>query len=256
MSSPKISIVMPCFNAESTISDSIESVLNQTFTKFELIISDDHSTDKSIEIIKQYNDPRIKLISNKKNKGAAGARNSALDIAQGSYITFLDSDDLWMPNKLKNQLVYMEKNNLLFSYEDYSICDSNRKITGYMKSPNHISYKDLLKKCNIGCLTVMLHYSCISGLRFPYRKKEDYCFWLNILKKNNIIACNYLCNDAIYRKSGKSLSSNKIKEIYNQWVVLRCNDVNFISRIYFMATYILNGIVKHHIYYKKDKYYE
>ncbi|MEY0154184.1 glycosyltransferase family 2 protein, partial [Providencia rettgeri] len=149
-----VSIIMPCYNAEQYIKDSINSVLNQTYPHFELIIIDDLSTDNSINIINSFSDNRIKLIQLAQNGGAGVARNTGIEAAQGRFIAFLDSDDLWRPNKLEMQLKHMIKGNHSLSYTQY------QKFTKEGKGklvipPNTVTYNELLY-CNvIGCLTLM-----------------------------------------------------------------------------------------------------
>ena len=114
-----VSIIMPSWNTGRFIAESIESVINQTYANWELLIVDDCSTDNTNEVVRKFNDDRIKFFKNEKNSGAAITRNRALREANGEWIAFLDSDDLWLPKKLEHQILFMKKHNLIFSYHDY-----------------------------------------------------------------------------------------------------------------------------------------
>ncbi|MEC6822492.1 glycosyltransferase family 2 protein [Photobacterium piscicola] len=242
-----ISIIMPSYNSEKTILNSIYSVLSQTYKNWELIICDDGSNDQSVHKISEICDSRIKLYSNENKKGAAGARNTALKYANGKYICFLDSDDLWDNSKLDIQLSFMKRTDTDFSYSSYKIFKGSiDNIIGEFNPPDEISYYDLLKWCDIGCLTVMVKRELIIGLYFPYCYKEDYAFWLIILKKIKIKARNVPNCISYYRISSNSLSSNKIKEISRQYnVLINYSDSKKITALYYTFRYILNGLKKH-----------
>jgi len=239
---------MPAYNADKWIEQSIVSVLHQTFTDFELIICDDFSSDSTKDIINKYIsiDNRVKYITNKNPKGAAGARNTILDIARGEYITFLDSDDIWKESKLLNQYLFMKSNSVGFSFSDYEMFDetmSCKRIFARRK----VTFTDLLYTCDIGCLTVMVRRDCLGVMRFPYIYKEDYALWLLILK-SGVNAYNTGYNDAMYRKSSTSISSNKLKEIKRQYMVLKnIANVGLFQRAYYLAFYIVNAFRKHYI---------
>ncbi|MCF2948431.1 glycosyltransferase family 2 protein [Paraglaciecola aquimarina] len=249
-----ISIVMPAKDSAATIESSIFSVLAQTYKNFELLICDDGSTDSTIQIIKSFNDSRIKLIKNNIQSGAWAARNSCINEASGKYIAFLDSDDLWAPAKLETQLNFMHANNISFSYGDYHIFNSS-DIAGTFKAPNSVSYVQLCRKCDIGCLTVMLNASAIDKVVMPNIKKEDYATWLKILKHEKITAYRYPGVLASYRIGDKSLSSNKLIEITRQYNVLRSiAELSFIKSALCISIYAFSGIYKHLFKYKKHEY--
>lgn len=243
----KISIVMPAFNSDSVIKESIESVLNQTHANFELIICDDLSTDNTKEIIKKYveKDSRIKLINNINRKGAAGARNSCIQASISRYICFLDSDDLWAPEKLEKQIKFMKEHKIAMSHSNYIMFDTqhNKKI---IQSPKVISFSNIIKKCDIGCLTVMLDKKLIPyDILFPYTPKEDYALWVYLMK-NGIKSYNFGECSSFYRKQEQSLSSSKFKEIKKQWFVLKhIAQLNFINRLKCICFYSINGFIKH-----------
>ncbi|ATC74000.1 hypothetical protein BG257_05005 [Proteus mirabilis] len=243
----KISIIMPAFNSDSVIKESIESVLGQTHTNFELIICDDLSTDNTKEIIKKYVeiDQRIKLVNNIFKKGAAGARNSCIQASTSRYICFLDSDDLWAPEKLEKQINFMKKHKIAMTHSDYVMFDAkNNKKT--IQSPKVISFSNIIKKCDIGCLTVMLDKKLIPyDISFPYTPKEDYALWVYLMK-NGIKSYNFGECSSFYRKQEQSLSSSKFKEIQKQWFVLKhIAQLNFINRVKCISLYSINGFKKH-----------
>lgn len=244
MNQPLISIIMPAYNASATIKESIDSVLSQSYRHWELIIIDDASTDNTLDVIKNYQkkDKKIKVLKNKNNLKVAKTRNRGLDKAKGQYIAFLDSDDKWTHTKLENQLNFMLKNNIKFSYTNIQILNKKNKE---LKFEREADYKKLLKGNQISCLTVMLDSSLVNNLRMKDIGHEDYLFWLEILKENNIKAYNVNKTLAYYRDEGDSLSSNKLKAASWQWNIYRNHlKLSLLSSIYNFLFYIINGIKK------------
>lgn len=182
-----VSIIMPSYNTGFFVCDSIQSILNQTYTNWELIIVDDCSMDDTVSKILSFNDNRIKLLINNKNSGAAVSRNRALREAKGKWIAFLDSDDLWDSNKLEKQIKFMEDNNYHFSYTKYEEIDSdgnllNRIISG----PKKITKRKMYNYCWPGCLTVMYDAEFVGLIQIEdIKKNNDYAMWLQICKKSN-----------------------------------------------------------------------
>lgn len=248
-----ISIVMPSFNSGDTIKDSIESVLLQKYKLWELIICDDGSSDNTIDIINNFSDSRITIIKNKNLKGAAGARNSGIERISGEFLCFLDSDDIWAEDKLDVQLNFMISKKADFSYGSYYTFDhSITEPKGIFVPPETISFKRLLKSCDIGCLTVMLRVDSFKEFSFPYISKEDYAAWICCLK-SGITAHKYPGSYAYYRLSKNSLSSNKLKEIERQFCVVRkFGNVGFLKAVAYLCDYIIKGIVKHYYSYKNN----
>ena len=203
-----VSIIMPSYNTEKFIVDTINSVLNQTYKNWELIIVDDCSTDDTINIIKQFNDGRIKFFQNDKNSGAAISRNKALTEAKGKWIAFLDSDDLWYPEKLEKQIKFMKENDYHFSYTNYEEIDEksnslNRLITG----PRKISKRKMYNYCWPGCLTVMYDAETVGLIQIKdIKKNNDYAMWLQVCKKEKC----YLLDECLakYRKGRTGSISN------------------------------------------------
>ena len=146
MINQKVSIITPLYNSEKYIADAIDSVLLQSYTDFEMIIIDDYSQDKSVHKVKSYNDNRIKLICLKENKGAGIARNKGIEAAEGRYIAFLDSDDLWQPNKLEKQIDFMRSQNVSFCFSSFYLMNENgERLHKYREALPKVDYKKMLK---------------------------------------------------------------------------------------------------------------
>ncbi len=207
--SETVSIVMPSYNTTNFISETIESVLAQTYTDWELIIVDDCSTDNTDEVVKPYlSDSRIIYIKNEKNSGAAISRNRALREAKGKWIAFLDSDDLWMPEKLQKQIAFMEDNGYDFSYTNYIEIDENSEPNGRsVTGPKKITRHGMYNYCWMGCLTVMYNAEVVGTLQIEdIKKNNDYAMWLKVCKKADC----YLLNETLaeYRKRSGSISNH------------------------------------------------
>ncbi|HRS68168.1 MAG TPA: glycosyltransferase, partial [Paludibacteraceae bacterium] len=154
-----VSIITPAYNSSKFIEETIQSVLAQTYTDWELLITDDCSTDITLEIVEKYaaQDSRIKFFVLDQNSGAAAARNNSLARAQGKYIAFLDSDDLWLPQKLAWQLSYMQEHDCAFSFSDYTLMNEDGvDLNKVIHAPKKINYHHYLRNTIIGCLTVMI----------------------------------------------------------------------------------------------------
>lgn len=207
MENDLVSIIMPSFNTAKFIKDSIISVINQTHEKWELLIIDDCSNDKTQEIIKTFNDPRITLIINEKNLGAALSRNLGLKKAAGKWIAFLDSDDVWDFNKLEKQIQFMKRNNCFFSYTSYrEINEENEVVTRCVTGPMYINKIKMYQYCWLGCLTVMYDQNEIGLVQIENLKKNnDYAIWLKVIKKSNCMLCDEVL--ASYRKRKGSISN-------------------------------------------------
>ncbi|MGM7702931.1 glycosyltransferase family 2 protein [Pseudalkalibacillus sp. Hm43] len=224
MNEPKVSVITPSYKSSKFIGDTISSVLNQTYKNWEMIIVDDCSPDNSVEVIEEYvqKDSRIKLHQLSENSGAAVARNTAIDMADGKYIAFLDSDDLWLPEKLEKQVRFMEENKSVFSFTEYRIMDEEGSPTDItVKIPKEMSYRDLLKRTVIGCLTVMVNIEETGKVQMPnIRARQDLALWLSILRRG-YVAHGIQEELAMYRKVKGSVSSNKFKMIKKNWTVYR-----------------------------------
>jgi teichuronic acid biosynthesis glycosyltransferase TuaG len=243
-----VSVIMPAYNSEKYIRESIESVISQDYKNWELIIVDDCSKDDTKRIVKEYmkKDTRIKLIPLKKNLGVANARNTAIRESRGKYIAFLDSDDLWHRCKLSKQTSFMMENKYTFTFSNYElISDEGKLLDKKINAPNKVSYRRLLKGNPIGCLTVVVDRENIKNINMPSIRHEDYATWLGILRKN-VIAHNVGECLALYRKTNKSLSSNKFKAIVWTWNIYRKNQkLNLIRSTYCMCWYVFNTLKKY-----------
>ena len=195
-----VSIVMPSYNTGKFIKKSIESVIDQPYENWELIIVDDCSDDDTDAVVTSFNDKRIRYLKNEVNCGAAISRNRALRKARGKWIAFLDSDDLWMPEKLKKQILFMEKNNYSFSYTNYMEIDESGQQTGIRVSgPKKITELGMCNYCWPGCLTVMYNADKVGLIQIQdIKKNNDYAIWLKVCKKADC----YLLNEnlGLYRK--------------------------------------------------------
>lgn len=247
-----VSIITPNYNSEKFIAETIDSVLSQTYSNWEMIIVDDVSSDKGIEIAQKYIncDDRIKLIKLEKNSGPAVARNRAIEEAKGRYIAFLDADDLWSPKKLETQISFMNKRQCGLSYTSYNLINEDGVSLGKFIVPGHISYTDLLKTNSIGCLTAMYDTEVIGKTYFPnIIKKQDFALWLQILQRIDR-AEGVIESLATYRIRKVSVSSNKIKNTVFIWKIFREHiQLNLGKSIYYFIHYTVNGLKK----YKGDK---
>ena len=204
-----VSIITPIFNSERFIAETIVSVQAQTYQDWEMIIVDDCSTDKTAEIVASFQekDSRIKYFYNSTNKGSALSRNLALQKAKGKWIAFLDSDDIWLPDKLEKQIEFMTKNNYHFSYTNYCEIDENSKETGILiTGPKVITNKLMIAYCWPGCLTVMYDTEKVGIIQtVDIKINEEYALWIKIAKNLNC----YLLDEnlAKYRRHNKSLTS-------------------------------------------------
>ena len=218
-----ISIILPYYKKKHFINKTIKSILSQSYKKFELIIIYDDHDKKDLVYIKKYikNSSRIKLILNKRNIGAAKSRNIGVLKSKGEYICFIDSDDLWKKNKLKEQLDFMKKNQCYLSHTHYKIINNFEKTTGLMKVKKHLKYKDLINSCDIGLSTVMISAKLKSQIIFPNIKtKEDYVLWLKITQCGNKIFA--LKNNLTkWRRLDASLSSSIFQRIKDGYLVYR-----------------------------------
>lgn len=207
-----VSIIMPSYNTALYIEETIQSVLIQTYPNWELIIVDDCSNDNTDEILEKIKDPRIHYLKNEKNSGAAVSRNKALREAKGQWIAFLDSDDLWMPNKLEKQIQFMEDNGYAFSYTNYEEIDVNGNKTGVtVTGPQKITKTGMFNYCWPGCLTVMYNAEKVGLIQIAdIKKNNDYAMWLKVCKKADC----YLLDETLgqYRKGRVgSVSTHSIK---------------------------------------------
>ena len=217
-----VSIIMPSYNTGKFIAESINSVLNQTYKNWELIIVDDCSTDNTDSVVKNFQDTRIRYFKNEVNSGAAISRNKALREAKGRWIAFLDSDDLWMPEKLEKQIAFMEQNGYSFSYTNYIEIDESSNPNGTkVTGPKRITKHGMYNYCWPGCLTVMYDANVVGLIQIKdIKKNNDYAMWLKVCKKADC----YLLDEYLgrYRKGRiGSISTHGVKTMmgwhYKLW---------------------------------------
>lgn len=245
--SNKVSIITPAYNAERFIRETIDSVLKQTYSDWEMLIVDDCSTDQTVSIVKEYEqlDDRIRLIQLEKNSGSAVARNTAMDNATGKYLAFLDSDDVWLPEKLEKQLQFMQDKDVAFSYTKYvRMLENGTRTRSISKAPATVTYDQLMKRCVIGCLTVMLDREKIGELRMVnIRTRQDYAFWLTILRKG-YLAYGLPEVLAEYRLVKDSISSNKIEAAKRNWYVFRqIEKQSLLKSLWYFSNYAVRSII-------------
>ena len=208
-----VSIIMPSYNTASYVKDTVQSVFDQTYPNWELIIVDDCSPDNTDEVVAPFlSDKRIRYLKNEVNSGAAVSRNRALREAKGKWIAFLDSDDLWMPAKLEKQIRFMKENDYHFSYTNYEEINEAGEVTGvHVTGPRRITKTGMFNYCWPGCLTVMYDREKVGLIQIAdIKKNNDYAMWLKVCKKADC----YLLNETLaqYRKGRiGSVSTQSIK---------------------------------------------
>jgi len=242
---PLVTIVMPAYNVSGFISESIDSVLNQSYENWELIIVNDNSSDTTVEVVTPYlADKRIKLINNNANLGGAGSRNVAIKKSKGRYIAFLDSDDLWYKNKLSSHIEFMINNEVGFTYSNYQQFYSD-KNNALIMAPIKVNYKQMLKSNFIGCLTVVYDTSLFGKFYFPETKKRhDFALWLNMLKKFDF-AYNVGEVLANYRVHNASLSSNKKDAFQSYFYILHTlQKISYFSALLNTSLFTVLSVLK------------
>lgn len=219
-----VSIITPTYNSEKYITDTINSVINQTYRNWELIIVDDCSTDTTVRIIKNFieEDHRIHFMQQNKNLGAGVARQTALETAVGDYITFLDADDLWKPQKLQKQMDFMNASNQPFTFSFYECIDEDSNpLKREVQAPNPLTYKQLFFCNYVGNLTGIYDANFFGKIAISsIRKRQDWMVWLTILKKIRI-AKPVPESLAYYRIRKDSLSTSKVKLLKHNYTVYR-----------------------------------
>lgn len=245
-----VSIIMPAYNAENYIKESIESVLLQTYSNWELLVIDDCSTDSTPQIIDSFvqNNDHIRYIKNHHNIGVAETRNKGICSALGEWIAFLDSDDRWAPEKLAKQIDFAEKHKAEFVYTGSGFIDENSiRLEFYLAVPERITYLELLKQNIISCSSVLIRKDLI--VKYPMKHAsqlhEDFAVWLQILRDRNINA--YGINEPllIYRVTSSSKSGNKIKAGIMTFRVYRYIGIAIIPACYYWCNYFIKSLRKY-----------
>lgn len=243
-----ISIIMAAYNAEKTIEQAINSVLSQTYTNFELLVVNDCSKDRTVELVKDIvaKDSRVRLISNVKNSGVSYTRKHGLEEAKGDWIAILDSDDAWEPEKLEKQIELQRRTNADLLFTGSAFMDSEgHPIDWYLHAPKEVTYRQLLKQNVLSNSSALVrkelyakHYAIGDGMH------EDFAIWLSILKKGTK-ACGVDEPLLIYRIAKSSKSGNKVKAARMNWNTYRHVGLNLMEAIYYECWYIFNGIRKY-----------
>lgn len=242
-----VSIITPSYNSEDLILDTIESVQNQSYTNWEMIIVDDRSTDQTPQLIREKieKDARIQLHILEKNSGAAIARNTAIQQAKGHYLAFLDSDDLWSQDKLNKQVEFMETNNYLFTSTSYKeISEKNEYNGNETKSYERLDYDGVLRHCP-GNSTVMYNVFELGKFYIPdIKKRNDFVMWLQVIKEAKYL---YGIDEALtsYRIRENSLSSNKVDLVKYQWKVYReIEKLSLVKSLFLLSDKVLQILKK------------
>ena len=245
---PKISIITPAYNASRFIGETIESVLIQSFKDWEMIIVDDCSKDNTFEIAESYarKDSRIKVIKNSENLRVAATRNVALDVATGEYIAFLDSDDIWMPDKLEKQLRFMEDNDYVLTYTDFQKYYTNTGERGkIIRAPNVMTKNKIAGNTAIGCLTVMVNRNKVGVFHMPLLNHcEDNCTWYEITSRGYKA---YRLPEvlSLYRVTEGSLTHDKQSAAKKQWNVYKdYYHFGFVKCVFYFAKYAFHAVLR------------
>ena len=244
-----VSVIIPYYKKRNFVKDSIASVLKQSYDYLEILIIYDDINQNDLEFLQELSkiDKRIKIINNKKRLGAGLSRNKGIEQSNGKYIAFIDADDTWAPDKLKDQLSFMKKNSYQISHTSYFIIDEKKKIIGHRKARDLLSLNEILKSCDIGLSTVIIEKKVITNTNTKFPKlvtKEDFVFWLELLKKNYKFYA-YDSNLTNWTDSQNSLSSSITQKIFDGFKVYNYYmNFNTIKSIYYLICLSLNYLKK------------
>ncbi|TGM27924.1 glycosyltransferase family 2 protein [Leptospira selangorensis] len=249
---PKVSVIMPAYNAASFLEESVNSLLNQSYKDWELLLVDDCSKDSTLEVAKKIaiEDKRIQVILKEKNSGSADTRNKGIELAKGEYIAFLDADDLWESDFLEKMIPFMEKNKSPFSFASYRIIDENglEFCEPFRVEQRSFSYRNLLHYNRVGLLTAIYHVPSVGKKFFdPSLKslRDDYALWLDILREGRIAYANSEIL-ARYRVRRGAATSNKKKVMFAHFRMLRNREkLNFLYALILTLIHGLNGLRKY-----------
>lgn len=249
-----VSVIMPSYNTGRFIEASICSVIGQTYTNWELIIVDDCSTDNTDEVVGQYlADERIHYIKNERNSGAAVSRNRALREAKGRWIAFLDSDDVWLPEKLERQLDFMIKNGYSFTYTDYKIQLNGEWLPYIYYGPDVVTKRKMKDYCYFSTITVMYDRDKVGLVQIePVKKNNDYAMWLKIIEK---VPCYRFpeCLSYYIKHDGSISSGSKLKLIRHHYILWRvAQHKSAFSACVLTARNLFWGVIKKIRYKKRD----
>lgn len=253
--SKTVSVIVPVFRLEKYIRETMDSIANQTYEDWEMILVNDNTDDNSVEIIEKYIvekgfQDRVFLYHQKDEKGAASARNRGVREAHGRYIAYLDGDDVWMPDKLEKELAFMSEKDAGFVFTGYEFADANAVGMGkIVRVPATLNYKQALKNTTIFTSTVMFDTEKLARekLMMPLIKSEDTALWWRILREGNV-AYGLDANLVLYRrpgKNGKSLSSNKFEAIKRVWALYRKSEgLNVFVSFYYFCFWAVRAVLR------------
>ena len=244
-----VSVIIPYYKKRNFIKETIVSVINQSYDYLEILIIYDDINLNDLEFLQEISklDNRIKIINNPKRLGAGLSRNKGIEQSNGKYIAFIDADDTWAQDKLKDQISFMKKNNYQISHTSYFIINEKKKIIGQRKARNLLSIDEILKSCDIGLSTVIIEKNVIirSSTKFPQLvTKEDFVFWLSLLKKNYKFYA-YDSNLTNWTDTKNSLSSSTIQKLFDGFKVYNYYmKFNIFKSIYYLICLSLNYLKK------------
>ncbi|WP_313449029.1 glycosyltransferase [Streptococcus parasuis] len=243
-----VSIVMPAYNCEKYVVEAINSILAQTYRNWELLVLDDGSKDNTLRIIEEFSqkDSRIKALPNGKNIGVSATRNRGIELASGEWIAFLDSDDMWKPEKLEKQFEIVEKEaaEFLFTGSSY-INEEGEAYKEIFEVPEKITYKKLRNQNVISCSSVLVKKKYFEHIKMEKDEMhEDYAVWLRILK-TGVTAFGVNEPLLIYRISRNSKSGNKMKTVKMTYKVFRFVGINPFGSAYFMLRHVIASVGKY-----------
>jgi len=245
---PQVSIIISYFKKKIFFEETINSIINQTYKSFEVIVIYDDTDKSELSFVKKTLNklPRYKIIVNKKNIGVGLSRNKAIHYAKGKFISFCDADDLWHKNKLKVQISFMLKKKINFCHTSYKIINHYGKIIGYFKIKNKLNYSELLKSCDIATSSVVINKKILKKnfVFSNFKTKEDYCLWLKIIKKHKEL---YGINNNLlfWRSSKNSLSDSLFQKLLDAFRVYYISEnYNAVISTYFVIRLSLFALIK------------
>lgn len=244
-----VSVIMPAYNSRALLAESVRSVMTQTYPGWELLIVDDASSDDTLALAHELarEDQRIRVLPLQQNQGVAEARNRGIAAARGRYLAFLDSDDLWLPNKLSVQIEFMRHSGAGFSFTQYRRIGRDGALGRPVRVPRKAGYRRLLRGNVIGCLTVVIDRDQIPEISMPQIKHEDYVAWLHALKRGNI-AWGIQQDLARYRVTAASISANKKHSAGWTWnIYRRVEGLSLIESAWYFLNYVAHAIFIRHL---------
>ena len=244
---PLVSVITPAHNAAAMLVGAIRAVGDQTLASVEHIIIDDGSTDGTAELLQEMSRelPDLRYLRQRR-QGAGMARNVGIEAAEGRYVAFLDSDDLWQPRKLEAQVRFMEERQCVFSYGDYQVRDRSRdRLGGTFRTPQELTYQDLLRGCPIGCLTAAYNQEALGKAYMPrVARGQDWALWLS-LTRDGTRAMRYPGVEAVYHRGRGSLSANKLRKSLDMYRIYRHQEgIGAMRTLGYLASFSVHSLKK------------